>query len=248
MAQGQGKYLYAVIENGDEERFGPVGIKGAEVYTLAGGGVSAVVSDAPAGKLRPERRNLAAHHAVLKMLTERGAVLPVSFGTVADDPSVLRGFLKGNAETFKEQLRRVEGRVEMGLKIRWDVADFFEYFVHRHPPLAAARDRLFAGGGDPSHEERIELGRLFDRLLEEDRKALADRVEDILASRRFEVKRSPSRNEREVMNLACLVERDREQEFEETVFEAAKLFDDHFAIDYSGPWAPYNFVSIEGGF
>ena len=47
------------------------------------------------------------------------------------------------------------------------------------------------------------------------------------------------------MNLACLVRRDAQEEFSAGVFEAAKLFDNNFTFDYSGPWAPHNFVELD---
>ena len=49
----------------------------------------------------------------------------------------------------------------------------------------------------------------------------------------------------EVMNLACLVGREREAQFERGVLEAANLFDNNFAFDYNGPWTPHNFVEID---
>ena len=62
----------------------------------------------------------------------------------------------------------------------------------------------------------------------------------------FEIKRNPTKNEREVMNLACLVRRQESQTtFEAAIFEAAKLFDNNFTFDFNGPWAPHNFVDIE---
>jgi hypothetical protein len=47
------------------------------------------------------------------------------------------------------------------------------------------------------------------------------------------------------MNLACLVERPAMPQFENRVFEAAQQFDNNFAFDYNGPWAPHNFVEID---
>ena len=47
------------------------------------------------------------------------------------------------------------------------------------------------------------------------------------------------------MNLACLVDRDAVEKLEDGVFKAASLFDDNFAFDYNGPWAPHNFVDLE---
>jgi hypothetical protein len=59
------------------------------------------------------------------------------------------------------------------------------------------------------------------------------------------MKRQPPRDEREVMNLACLIQRDRQAAFEAAVFEAASHFDNSFAFDYSGPWAPHSFAEME---
>ncbi|MEK7385166.1 MAG: GvpL/GvpF family gas vesicle protein, partial [candidate division NC10 bacterium] len=59
-----------------------------------------------------------------------------------------------------------------------------------------------------------------------------------------EIKRNKPRTEREAANLACLVGRDGREQFEAAVFEAAKLFDNSYAFDYNGPWAPHNFVDL----
>lgn len=135
--------------------------------------------------------------------------------------------------------------VEMGLRVSWDVPNIFEYFVHIHPDLRAARDRFLGPYRNPSQENKIELGRLFDHLLNEDRETYTDQVADILSPYCQEIKRNHCRNEGEVMNLACLVRRQALDRFEEGVFAAARLFDNNFTFDYNGPWAPYNFVKVD---
>jgi len=124
------------------------------------------------------------------------------------------------------------------------ISGITEYFVQTHPELRAARDRFFTGRRAPSQDEKIEVGRLFDRLLMEDREAHSARVEEVIAPQCAEIARTKQRNEREAVNLACLVDRDRAPAFEAAVFEAAKLFDNNYAFDYSGPWAPHNFVEL----
>jgi hypothetical protein len=47
------------------------------------------------------------------------------------------------------------------------------------------------------------------------------------------------------MSLACLVQRDLQNEFENAVIEAANLFDDAFCFDFSGPWPPYTFTDVQ---
>jgi hypothetical protein len=237
-------YLYAVAPASKGWNFGPIGVDGGTVSSIANGRVSAVVSEVPQ-KLRPERRQLAAHQEVLKrLMLEADGVLPVSFGVVADDAEAIRGILSRSQKPFLEQLRRVAGRVEMGLRVTWDVPNIFDYFVHMHPELRVARDRSFSGHREPTQDDKIELGRLFDRLLMEDREAHTERVVELLTPNCAEIKRNTPRTEREAVNLACLVGRDGQQQFEAAVFEAAKLFDNSYAFDYNGPWAPHNFVDV----
>jgi hypothetical protein len=238
-------YLYAVIANAQGRTYGDFGIDGRKVYSIPGGRVAAVVSDLPSGKIRPERAHLAAHQAVLKKLMAETTPLPMSFGILADSPGAVRKMLSRNQQALLEQLRRVTGRVEIGLRVTWDVPNIFEYFVNTHPELRLARDRFLGGQREPTQEQKIEVGRMFDRLLNDDREAYVDKVEGILAPHCIEIKRNKCRNEHEVMNLACLVERAAMPQFENGVFEAAQLFDNNFAFDYNGPWAPYNFVEID---
>ena len=237
-------YLYAIAPELNGVSFGPIGLDGGTVYAITNGRVSAVVSDVPE-KIRPERRQLAAHQEVLKrLMLDATAVLPVAFGVVADNPAAIRRILSGNQKPFLEQLRRVAGRVEMGLRVTWDVPNIFEYFVETHPELRVARDRFFGGHRQPSQDDKIELGRLFDRLLVEDRETHTERVAEMLTPSCVEISRNKPRTEREVVNLACLIGRGGREQFEAAVFEAAKLFDNHYAFDYNGPWAPHNFVDL----
>ncbi len=245
-ATKSGRYLYAIVTAPGEQRYGFAGIDGAPVYSISNGRVAAVVSDVPNDKIRPERRHLSSQQAVLKgLLSQADAMLPMAFGIIADGPKAIQKILSRNQEAFLKQLQRVAGSVEMGLRVSWDVPNIFEYFVNTHADLRAARDRFLGPYRNPSQEDKIELGRLFDRLLNEDRDAYTEKVEEILSGYCREIKRNRCRSESEVMSLACLVGRDAQGQFEEGVFEAAKLFDNNYTFDYNGPWAPHNFVELD---
>jgi len=132
----------------------------------------------------------------------------------------------------------------MGLNVRWDLANIFEYFIDRHSPLKALRDALYAGDREPSRDRKIELGRLFSQLLEEDRKRYTAQVEAVLLSCCAEIRRGEPRKETEIMSLSCLVGRADQADFEAAVFKAAQAFDNHYAFDFNGPWAPHSFVDV----
>jgi hypothetical protein len=239
----RGQYLYAVIECDKEPVFGWAGIAGAAIRTVRDGRLAAVVSDAPKGKLRPERRRLAAHHETLKRLRKEFVVLPVAFGLVAENSAAVRQILVRNREAFQEQIRRVAGKVEMGLRASWDVPNIFEYFVETHAELRELRDQVFQGR-QPTKDELIEVGRTFDRLLGEHRAACIQTVTQALRPRYFEVKENKPRNEQEIMNLALLIGEDGQADFEAGVVEAARRFDNRFSFDFNGPWLPHNFVEL----
>ncbi len=133
----------------------------------------------------------------------------------------------------------------MGLKIFWDLPNVFEYFVASHQELEAMRNRLFRPGRTPSVEEKVQLGELFVSLLQQARQRHTRRVREALAPYCVEMRIIDAGEERLIMKLACLVQRDRQGQWEEGVRQAAGLFDDHYRFDYNGPWPPYNFADID---
>jgi len=238
-------YIYAIVEDIEPRSYPSLGIEGKDVHTISDGRIAAVVSGLADSKIRPARANLTAHQSVLKCLLAETTPLPMAFGSVAASPEAIRRMLVRNRHSFQGQLRRVAGKIEMGLRVAWDTPNIFEYFVNTDAELRAARDRVAGAGRELTRNEKIELGRMFDRRLTEEREQHTAKMQQALVSVCVEFKVNQCRTEREVMNLACLVPREAQEEFSATVQAAAKLFDNNFAFDYSGPWAPHNFVELE---
>ncbi len=244
-ALARGRYLYAIAEGvPDGEVFDDLGLDSSEVHSIGDGRLSAIVSDLPNQKIRPERRRLAAHHEVLRQLMKNHAVLPIAFGIVADGPEAVLRILRVHHDTFAEQLDKIRGRVEMGLRVSWDVSNIFEYMTATHAELRSLRDWIFRGGRESTQDDKIDLGRAFDRLLNQDRDAYLQRIAESLESHVADLKSNPPRSEREVLNIACLVDRDQLPGFEQAVLEVAGRFDNNFAFDINGPWPCHNFVEI----
>ena len=240
-----GKYIYGFMRNGAKPTFTIPGIDGKPIFTISDNGVAAVVSDGPDGKLRPERKHLSAHHGVIKEIMKTLTILPVSFGVMADNEASIKKILKLNHASFVSQLKKLEGKVEMGLKINWDVENIFEFMVRKHRTLELFRDNIFLKPTGATQEEKLELGRMFETILNEDREKHTATVQDILKDYCCEIKVNKPKDEKTIMKLACLVEKTKMEQFEKGVFEAAKEFDDNYAFDFNGPWAPHNFVDIK---
>ena len=47
-----------------------------------------------------------------------------------------------------------------------------------------------------------------------------------------------------IMNAAFLVERDKASQFDQKVTEIAQRYEGKLSFRYTGPWPPWNFVTI----
>ena len=241
-----GRYLYGIIGSVKENDFGKIGIgdRANTVYTIPFKDIAAVVSNISSKKIRHERKNLASHNNVIRDIMKKRTLLPMAFGHISPNGTHIKKLLAENYESFSQQLNRLDGKVEMGLKVLWDVENIFEFFVRNHRELEAFRDEIFAKPYGPTYEEKIEVGKKFESLVNQERKRHTKIVTDTLESYCHEIKQNKPKNEKMVMNLAFLVDKDGVESFEKGIFEAARKFDNNYAFDYSGPWAPHNFVHL----
>jgi hypothetical protein len=246
--QHRGKILYALCRADDIRPDNSVrGLESAPVYTIDQSGIRAIVSDTLSVRLRPDRRNISAHQRVLKSLTTETTVLPMRFGVLARDAGAVERLLETNMESINEHFERLNGRVEMGLRVSWDVTNIYEHFVTLHPTLAAGRDQIWSqhSGNNARREEKIQLGNMYEALRTADRQDAAEKVKDILFDYCDDITENPVKREKDVINLACLIERNKLDDFVNGVFEASKVFDSSYIFDYTGPWAPHNFIELD---
>jgi len=245
-----GRYIYGLIRGDEERDFGRIGLehegRPGLVRTVGAGSVSAVVSEYPASqRVLPLRKNLDPHHKVIREVMSSTTIIPMTFGHAArSEDEVIRALRRNRADIIAE-LDRVDGKVEMGLKVKWDVDNIFEYFVGSDQELAEYRDQIFGRSHAPSQAEMIELGRMFELLLEREREEQTERIVEAFRSCYSEFAVNPPKDEKSVMDIAFLVQREHLKDFEERVNQVAGAFPAQYLFDYGGPWAPFNFTELD---
>ncbi|MDX2116352.1 MAG: GvpL/GvpF family gas vesicle protein [Planctomycetota bacterium] len=235
-------YLYAIGQASLTVPDGVAGLAEAPLALVRAGELAAVVSAPPGARFRPERRHLAAHQAVLRALASIESSLPVSFGTVLPSRERLVNVLTSERATLAEQLARIAGRVEMSLRLGWDVPDVFRHLVELEPELRRARDTMLASGG--AHASKVAAGQLFEQLLGAHRAAAAHTLTEALSPQCAELVQETPRQPAELARLALLVDRENLADLESAVHAVAGRYDGTYRFDYSGPWAPHSFVSL----
>ncbi|MBU6527619.1 GvpL/GvpF family gas vesicle protein [Methylocystis sp. MJC1] len=241
--RSMGLYVYAVTSIEDDLP-SLQGVLDRQTFRVGSGPLNAIVSECPHGSLRAERRNLAAAQRVLTALNAKFDLLPMAFGTIAKSESDLRQFLDGQRDRLVNQLQRISGAVEMGVRLNIDAADPIAYLVARHPALQAARDRTYVGSRPPSHDAKVRLGQMVDEAFRRYREAQSAQVMSVLGDACIEVLSLPVRNEKEIANLAALVPRAGLEEFERAVQASANEIEEEIAFNIAGPWPPHNFVQF----
>jgi Gas vesicle synthesis protein GvpL/GvpF len=111
-------YAYAVCEHAAADP--PPrrrGLGGATLRLARADGLAALYSRHRTLRPRPSPEAMWAHERAVEALMERGAVLPMRFGTVLADEAALTAALADRREALAAGLSRVRGRVEVGLRV-----------------------------------------------------------------------------------------------------------------------------------
>ncbi len=243
----EGKYTYCIIENSNARNFGPIGIgeRGDEVTTIPYGDLSAVVSSIPMSKYVVSRETMTAHEKVLEEVMRDCAVLPVRFYTVAPSADELRSLLIRRHAEFKNLLRYLDNRVELGLKALWkDMNRVFQEIISDSDELKALQKKIVTtSSGEAETESKALVTGVKSRLQEKKNKE-AEGLLDPLKKISVDVRYNKTHSDDMICNAAFLVDRRWEKDFDIGVEELTKAHNDRIKFIYVGPVPPYSFVNI----
>jgi hypothetical protein len=235
----RGVYVYGVFRSEKELTFGSIGIgvPPARVSTVSHEGLAAVVSDGPFGVPDPTRDNVLAHQRVQETVMREHTLLPMAFGITLRSRDDVVELLRSAHDAFHGVLTRLEGHVELGLKVLWDRDRVARELESRDPELGRSKEE------PPGSPNRVEYERRLEAALREraahDSQALVDALRTMAAAVRVV---SPI-GERMILNAAFLVAREREPAFDAKVRALAARFE-LLTFQFTGPWAPYHFADI----
>ena len=217
-------YAYAIRRAGGSGVDGR-GLDDAPLRVVGAGSLEAVVSDCDRGARAPTEERLWTHDRVVDSLTSDGTLLPTRFGMVLEDDDAVSAILRERAEELGAALRRVDGAIELAVRVVW-------------PGEADA-----AGGGHA--EASASSGKAYlMSMVDRRRRAreLADRVDAPLRELARESRRRVLARPDLPLSASYLVERERAGAFRDRVTELRSAVADA-EIVCTGPWAPYGFAS-----
>lgn len=168
---------------------------------------------------RPQPDALWRHEQVIEAAMEAGPALPARFGTTFEDEAALRAALEHDAPRLAEQLERLQGCVELAVRVA----------VPGSPAPASANGRAYV---------EAKLARLRRH------EAIAEQTLAPLSELAMRARTDEGRAGTEEICASYLVGRDWVERFAQQVSVLAAQHPD-LALSCTGPWPPYSFVELE---
>ncbi|GAC1488964.1 MAG: gas vesicle protein GvpL [Candidatus Limnocylindrales bacterium] len=244
----EGVYVYCIIESGEPRTFGSIGIggRGDDVYTVHHRDLAAVVSKSPLLIYDPTRDNALTHEHVQEVvMNEHGFTpVPMSFGTMFKTEGDTVEFLKDTYDALRDVLQKMKDKLEFGLKVNWDRDEVLTEIEAENEEISRLKSEIQTNTQSSTYFARMQLGRLVEQALADKSEAYVRDIYDHLRDAAIASRTSKVIGEKMIMNAAFLVARDKADDFDAKVHEIGKRYEGRLSFRYTGPWPPYNFVTI----
>jgi len=236
-----GKLFYAVTLADQECNFGPIGLDSKTVHSINYRDIDALVSDYPrVDSIKLLRKNLSPYHQVIRKASEHFTTIPARFGQIARDAGEVSIALRTGYHKIRGELARLDGRVEMGLKVHWDVEDVFKYFIGIDDKLRVLRDRHMKENKLPNRKELIDFGHYFHDRMNQAKDQITKKV--LAALPPGEARVEDIHDDYTIANATLLIRKDLRKQLEDAVDELGKSMGTEYSLKLDGPWPPFSFV------
>lgn len=241
MDQKQSAYLYGIttLQVSKLDCDG-IGNPAQKVYFAPFGGVWVVLSYLSPDFGEVSIEDAVQHMRVLENVMTQAPVLPVRFGTVAESMAELEKVIIRNELAIKQELDRLEGQYEVGIKGYWRQEGIVA-------ELKTAKDYvalLEQAQHDP--QAGIELGQRVEAIVNEWRQEFETKYHPELARIATESILGEAMSVEMLYNGSFLVRPEQDPQLKERLLEIAdRKLEQRFEFHYTTKLPPYNFVKLK---
>jgi hypothetical protein len=217
-----------------------------DVWLVESGELAAIVGEAPEDDPKATRDQALSHARVLEAAVRDAPVVPMRFGIMCpSDEEVTSGLLKDRHDQFADLLARLGERVQMMLKVEYDEQAVLREIVENEPEIAELREAAQQGDEDATRDQRVRLGELIAKAVDQRRKRDAADILERLQEAALEARSEPPEKELMVLNAPFFVARDGIEELEAAVEEVAQDRSERMHFRLLGPMPAYHFLEVE---
>jgi hypothetical protein len=248
---GDRTYVYSIVATGEAFGFNcaPASAGGDRPHTVPYRDIAAVVSAcAPTDYAALSRdllvREITWHQQVIEHVLQRFPALPVKFGTTVEDEGRAESILHLGYDDFRRALEDLKDKVQFELVATWDLAPVLQE-VACEGPIAELKGRIGNDSSAGSIPDRVRLGEMIKRSLDRRREEYERSALLRIAPYSLNLRRNPLFQDSLVMNLAVLLEKKRQVEFDRALDVLDQELGGCLRLQRVGPLPPYSFGTVE---
>lgn len=245
------KYVFGIIPTSDSPTFGVCGFPpGPEpVHTVVYRGLGCVVSnylgeDFTSLSKEDLVRCLMDHQAVIERVMKDYPILAVKFGTVVEGDGDVQRLIEQGHRKFTQALIWLDGRVEIEVAATWDLKRVLSD-IGREDEIVRLKRAMANRPAGEVLEQQIRAGKIIKESLDRRRDKYQQRMLQSLQAIALAVQPNALVADEMVMNVAFLIQRDQEGEFDKRVRELDRACCDQIDFRVIGPLPPYTFAPVE---
>jgi len=245
------RYIYGVIPTSQPLTFGVSAFppRPQEVRTLVHDDLACVVSDYAGVDFASLPKEallhcLMAHQEVTERVMKECPILPVKFGTLLDSDADVQRLLEQNRKRLSQALERLAGKVEMEVVATWDLKRVLEE-IGQEEEILRLKESIAGRPAAEALERQIEAGKIVKERLDCRREGYQRRLLESLRGAALDMQPHALIADEMVVNVAFLIEREREAAFDEQVRALDEAFKGEASFRIVGPLPPYSFAIVE---
>ena len=244
-----GNYLYGVVPSAGARDFGPIGLDGEDVRIVSEGDLGIITSRGeriPFVEISPERtlQYLAQHQRVLEQVMVASAVIPLKFGTYAEDDGQILEILRCGRKDLAQTLGKYADKVEVDLAAFWADLDSVLAEIARHDGVVALKARI-GTAGQATTEQCVRVGQMVKTLLDQRRDQTADQLVAVLRDHWPETIVNPTKDDLMIFNAAILIGRSEQAALGDDLQQLDQRYEGRINFRCIGPLPPYSFATVD---
>ena len=255
------KYIYGIINSNGNKPFFldsppalPVrqagGEAGEEISFIVYQDIAAVVSDSELSdfsSLSNEKlaRGLLKHQQVIEKVMADDTIIPMRLGTYASDEEEVRGILSKSHALAKNAFNIINNKIEMDLVATWSDFSSIIKDVVEDKEIKEFKARLLSKPDGVTVNDQTKIGCMIRNALIKKRDGVSLQLQAAFNGACADLRIHEAMDDKMVCNIAFLVERCRQGEFEHKLDELNKSFNDQLNFRCVGPLPAYSFYTLE---
>jgi hypothetical protein len=170
-------------------------------------------------------------------------ILPVKFGTIVEGKDEIHRILEQGSSKLTQTLDQMDGLVEIEVAATWDLKQVLEE-IGNEAEIVRLKHSVAGKSTSEILETQINAGKLVIESLNRRRESYIGQMVQSLAETALDIQPNTLVADEMVMNVAFLIPRERQEDFDSKVRRVDEAFNDRINFRVIGPLPPYSFSTV----